>query len=34
MDSILELEQNEIKAIKKMFKQEEGMQATFHEYSA
>jgi hypothetical protein len=34
MDSILELEQNEVKSIKKMFKQEEGMQATFHEYSA
>ena len=34
MDSILELEQNEIKAIKKAFKQDESMQATFHQYAA
>lgn len=34
MDSILELEPTEIKQIKKLFKQEEGMQETFHQYAS
>ena len=34
MDSILELEVTEIKQIKKLFKQEEGMQETFHQYAS
>ena len=34
MDSILELEATEIKQIKKLFKQEEGMQETFLTYGS